>query len=499
MTTRAHISADLLEQIAREHPTIAVIGDVMLDGWWMGRTERMSREAPAPVVEIAAREIAPGGAANTAMNLASLGARVRIVGLVGDDEPGRDVARLLRAAGIDTAGLLVDPSISTTTKNRIVSGDQVLLRIDDVPAEKRDEALQELLADAALTATAQADAEIISDYGSGAIDGILRQALIGRRSRPRLTVVDAHELRHWRALAPDIVTPNAEEFCRAISADFATGLSRSEAVAARAADLLAATGASAAAVTLDREGAVLVAGGAAPYRTFAHPTPERQASGAGDTFVAALTMARLAELPFEPAAEFAQLAADIVVQRRGTAVCTLDDLLTQLEQPVVPALDAHDLAEMLARHRREGERIVFTNGCFDVLHRGHTAYLRQAKRLGGVLVVAVNDDASVRRLKGPDRPINPARDRAAVLAALECVDYVTVFDSDTPIPLITALQPDVYVKGGDYTPAMLEETAAVEAYGGEVRILDYVPELSTSAIIGRIRDNGSASAKDVPA
>ena len=257
-------------------------------------------------------------------------------------------------------------------------------------------------------------------------------------------------------------------------------------------ELLEATGAAAVVVTLDRDGTVLLPAAGDVHRTWARPVAEKQASGAGDTFVAALTLARAASLPLTTSVDLAQAAADVAVHRSGTSVCSSADLSRHLASFADTALDAGELARQIRRHREDGQRIVLTNGCFDVLHRGHTRYLNQAKQLGDILVVALNSDDSVRRLKGPDRPINTLTDRAAVIAALSCVDYVTVFDTPTPIPLIEKIRPEIYAKGGDYTPAMLAETAAVERYGGKVAILDYVAELSTTAVVQRIRDGGGA-------
>jgi rfaE bifunctional protein nucleotidyltransferase chain/domain len=199
-------------------------------------------------------------------------------------------------------------------------------------------------------------------------------------------------------------------------------------------------------------------------------------------------LARAASLPLTTSVDLAQAAADIVVRRAGTSVCSTDDLGRHLASFADTALDARELARQISQHRAAGRRIVLTNGCFDVLHRGHTRYLNQAKQLGDILVVALNSDDSVRLLKGNDRPINTATDRAAVVAALSCVDYVTVFDTPTPVPLIEELRPDIYAKGGDYTPEMLIETRAVEGYGGTVAILDYVADLSTTAVVNRIRN-----------
>lgn len=487
MTTsgRMTVNAELVEAMRERAPRITVIGDLILDGWWQGRSERMSREAPAPVVEITERRYSPGGAANTAANLAALGASVSLVGIVGDDANGRRLLGLLQECGVDVADVVVSITTPTVTKVRVSGSDQVLLRIDDVPmADYRSDDLREL-ARRAVAATSAAEVEVICDYDSGALAGPLLAALTSREARPALTIVDAHDLRRWASLRPDIVTPNAAEAQRLIGSDFSGD--RAAGVVAASDRLLAASGATAMVVTLDRDGSVAIDADGLQHRTHAHPTDETRASGAGDTFVAALAMGRACGLALAESADLAQAAADVVVQRPGTSICSSADLVTRLGNGHDLTVDADDLDAVLSRHREAGARIVFTNGCFDVLHRGHTGYLRQAKLLGDVLVVALNDDDSVRRLKGPSRPVNNAGDRATVLAALACVDYVTVFDTDTPIPLIERIRPDVYAKGGDYTPEMLEETDVVRAYGGQVVILDYLPSQSTTAIVERIR------------
>lgn len=486
---------DDLAAIRDRAPRVAVVGDFLLDGWWSGDISRLAREAPAPVVDVAERAWSPGGAANTAMNLAALGARVAAVGLVGADEAGRVLRDRLASAGIDTTRLREAEGARTTTKVRVVSGDQVMLRLDEThDGPWPSDALARLIEDAR-EASADADAQLVCDYGSTLLAEDVVTAL-SRLPRPRLRVVDAHDASRWRGAEPDLVTPNAAEAERLLGTGLGSGEQRAEHAAAWADRLLTAAGARAAVVTLDRSGTVLLRPSHPPVRTHAHPTPEKQASGAGDVFVATLTVAVAAEVPLPSATALAQAAADVAVRKPGTCVCSLDELAAWAGRPSDAALDADELAERIAAHRRAGERVVFTNGCFDVLHRGHTSYLRQAKHLGDVLVVAVNGDASVRRLKGPDRPVNGASDRANVLAALECVDYVTVFDEDTPSALIRRLRPHVYAKGGDYTPEMLAETVDVHAVGGEVVILDYVSDHSTTEILGRIRSR-PASAVDL--
>jgi rfaE bifunctional protein nucleotidyltransferase chain/domain len=487
-----------------------VLGDYLLDGWWRGTSERMCREAPAPVVDLQQQGYAPGGAANTAMNLAALGARVRAVGVIGVDEAGRELMALLGAAGVDLTGLHASGAVRTTTKIRVVGAGQVLVRIDDTFTGDYPGEAVTAMTDAALAATQDADAEVVCDYGSGLLTSSLVDALASRSSRPALTVIDAHDPVKWAALHPHLVTPNAQEAARMLAgapsrpaAPEATApgsalpgsalpgsalpgsADRQVRFAANADELLRAANAEAVVVTLDHDGSVVLRAGLPPHRTWALPAAEKQASGAGDTYVAALTLARAIGLPLSTSADLAQAAADVVVQRSGTSVCSTADLAAHLDRNGV-VLEADELEQHLRADRESGRRIVLTNGCFDVLHRGHTTYLNQARALGDVLVVAVNGDASTRRLKGEGRPVNPAVDRASLLSALGCVDYVTVFETDTPIPLIERLRPDVYAKGGDYTPEMLEESDVVAAYGGQVRILDYVPAQSTTAVVERI-------------
>jgi rfaE bifunctional protein kinase chain/domain/rfaE bifunctional protein nucleotidyltransferase chain/domain len=486
-----HVSPELAHAIRQQAPVVTVLGDFLLDGWWRGSSERMAREAPAPIVDVESRSYAPGGAANTAMNLAALGANVRAVGLIGDDDAGRTLRGLLAAAGVDLDGLLTSAAITTTTKTRILGAGQVLVRVDDTYAGDYPPDAVRQLTEAALAASAGADAEVICDYGSRALNSTVVRALAARARKPRLSVIDAHDPSRWSSLKPDLATPNAHEAARLIAADLPPGGNRPAWFTEHADELFRATGSEAVIVTLDRDGTVLLTRDRPAYRTWAVPVTEKQASGAGDTFVAALTAARSTGLPLTTSVDFAQAAADVVVRRFGTSVCSTDDLTHHLGHSA-EVLDERELADRLAVERANGRRIVLTNGCFDVLHPGHTASLNQARALGDVLVVAVNGDESTRRLKGEGRPVNRAEDRAGLLSALASVDYVTIFETDTPIPLIERIRPDVYAKGGDYTPQMLEESDVVTGYGGEVRILDYVPAQSTTAVVERILGAGNS-------
>jgi rfaE bifunctional protein kinase chain/domain/rfaE bifunctional protein nucleotidyltransferase chain/domain len=470
----ADLPADVPARLAEQRPRVLVVGDMILDEWLTGNAERLCREAPAPVVAVASRAVAPGGAANTAVNLAALGAEVRMVSAVGDDDSGRELLAALAESGVDTSLVVVEPNRRTTAKRRVVAGDQVLVRLDD---GDRDQAPLSLVDD-----LPESDAVVLCDYGTGLLDESVLDVL--GRTRRRFLVVDAHDPCRWASLRPDLVTPNAEEAATVLGATVPRD-GQLEFLDKHRATLLERTGASAVVVTLDRDGAVLLDGDRPVHRTWARPAPDNHTAGAGDTFCAALTVARCGGLSPVMAVELAQAAADVVVHRPETAVCTVADLAERLGAGA--ALDHDRLAALVAEHRAAGRRIVFTNGCFDVLHRGHVNYLNEAKRLGDVLVVAVNSDESVTRIKGPDRPVTGLADRLAVLASLSCVDHLTVFDEDTPVALLRRLAPEIYAKGGDHHEELLTEAGVVRDYGGEVRILSYLPDRSTSALIDRIR------------
>ena len=478
---------DLIARLRTRAPRVVVIGDVILDRWLRGGVHRLSREAPVPVVEVGEPDDCAGGAANTAANLAALGASVQLLTVVGDDAEGRRLRHLLQEEGVDVSGVIVG-SGDTASKTRIVADEQIMVRVDRggrEPLPRRDrEHLRE-----ALSLIDPDDVLVVCDYDGGIFDETMIAAL-SRHRHPGTVIVDAHDLARWAPVRPDIVTPNHRETAALLGRPLPEGPARVAAVERAASEILSAAGCVSAVVTLDCEGTVAIERGGSTSRTHARPMPERQATGAGDTFAAALSVATALDAPLARAARFAQRAADLVVARPGTAICTLDELEAALADarhgdPRAPTTqDA--LREALAAERARGRTIVFTNGCFDVLHLGHTVHLQQAKELGDVLVVALNDDASVHRLKGPGRPVNPVEDRARVLQALGSVDHVVVFSEDSPVRLLEDLQPQIYAKGGDYTAEMLDETPVVRAYGGDVRILEFIPAHSTTEIVNRI-------------
>ncbi len=467
---------------------VLVLGDAVLDGWLTGVADRLCREAPVPVVDVTRTRYAGGGAANTAANLAALGAVVGLVGAVGDDGAADELTSQLRRAGVATRLVRV-AGRRTVTKRRVIADGQVVARFDDGDTTPLPgPAAAELVATAAKE-LAGADAVVVCDYAAGTVpDGVV-ELLAGARDRLGLLAVDAHDLGRWSAVRPDLVTPSLTEAARLIGHPAPTGPDRVGWAARRLAEVRDAAGAGAVAVTLDVDGTVTVDAAGAVHRTGTVPRPQAQASGAGDSYLAGFVLALLAGAEVGTAAELGQAAADTVLDAPGTAVCSIGTLRDRLTESTVDDLD-----DIVDAARARGERIVFTNGCFDVLHRGHVRCLAEAARLGDRLIVAVNSDESVRRLKGPSRPVNPVDDRTAVLAALSCVDHVVVFEEDSPAELIRRVRPDVYVKGGDYPPELIPEAELVRGLGGEVRTIDYLPDRSTSAIIDRIRQRSGRAA-----
>nr|WP_121399113.1 D-glycero-beta-D-manno-heptose 1-phosphate adenylyltransferase [Micromonospora sp. M71_S20] len=606
---------------------VLVVGDAMLDEWRFAESDRLCREAPAPVLTLRRRISAAGGAANTAVNVAALGGRAVLVAPVGADVAGDELHDCLDRAGVWDR-TVNQPARPTPVKRRMLAGNQILLREDSGDADDAldadgvgrlltalDCATEELRA-----AGGEAPTLVVCDYGLGALPAPVRAWLVTHRERYATVALDAHDLADWRGLAPTVVTPSFAEATRllaraagarpaagaglhldhpdgdpadgpseltvgvapgggphqdahrsaasdptdnaadpaggagdttgrtgdtagptdgaagltagpaalgatgeptagegrvamtgdgltvtgtgvTVNATAGAGVDRAVLAESRLAELRAHTGADVVAVTLDTDGAVVGGADGEPRRSHSTPVPASHAVGAGDAYLAAMTLALAADAPLPTAAQLAQLAATITVSDTGTCVCRREDLLVALDAPVDGAghralVGTDELAALVAEHRRAGRAIVFTNGCFDVLHRGHVRYLEQARALGDLLVVAVNSDGSVRRLKGPDRPVNPVEDRIALLAALACVDHVVVFEEDSPAGLIETVCPDVYVKGGDYPPEMVPEAPLVRRLGGQVRTLGYVPDRSTSAIIDRIRAHGQEPQED---
>ena len=464
---------------------VLVAGDVMLDRYWHGPASRVSPEAPVPVVRVQGLEERPGGAANVALNVAALGAGVELLGAVGEDEAAAGLARRLEAAGV-RARLLPVPGAATVVKLRVLSRHQQLLRLDfedglpGLPGEALRAAFREALPGAG--------AVVLSDYAKGTLREV--EALVAEAREAGLPVLvdpKGRDFRRYRGAT--LLTPNLAEL------EAAAGPCPDEAaLAARAAEVLEACRLEALLVTRGERGMSLFRPGRDPLHLPARAREVYDVTGAGDTVMAVLAAALAAGAPLERAVVLANAAAGVVVARLGTAAVGPEELRWALGEEAAAVrrgvLEEEALLAELARARARGERIVMTNGCFDLLHAGHVAYLREARALGDRLLVAVNDDASVRRLKGPSRPVTPLGQRMAVLAALEAVDWVVPFAEDTPERLVRRVLPDVLVKGGDWRPEQVAGGAAVTAAGGRVVILPYREGLSTTALIRRCREAG---------
>jgi D-beta-D-heptose 7-phosphate kinase/D-beta-D-heptose 1-phosphate adenosyltransferase len=464
-----------------------VVGEAMLDSYLVGSADRLSREAPVPIVSVHDRVDAPGGAGNAAANAAALGARTSLLSVVGSDAE----AERLRAAldpGVALDGLRGVRGRRTLAKQRVIAGDQILVRfdtgsVDPVGVDEEDRLLADLR-----TAADESDVVIVSDYGYGLLTDRVLAGLRGMRDRLPPLVVDARDLRRHRQLRPTAVKPNYAEACRLLGERETERAREREAQIGGAGErLLELTGADIAAVTVDTEGALVFERGAPAHRTYARPARHSRAAGAGDTFVAALSLSLAAGASAPVAAEIASAAAGIVVEKPGTSTCSAQELLSAFTTGGKLIAGDEELSRLVEGWHAQGRRIVFTNGCFDILHRGHVSYLNRAKALGDVLLVAVNGDEGVRALKGPDRPVNGLEDRLSVLAALSCVDHVIAFDDRTPERLLQIARPDLFVKGGDYGYESLPEAPLVESLGGAVRILPYLEDHSTTGIIARLR------------
>lgn len=460
---------------------VLVVGDIMLDRYWQGPTSRISPEAPVPVVKVEADEYRPGGAGNVALNAASLGAAASLIGLVGDDGEAELLRSRLAERGVDCA-LVPVPNSRTITKLRILSKHQQLIRLDfeDGFAACDGSGVRARFEDM----LASASAVVLSDYAKGVLKDV--QALIqAARARGLPVVVDPKGRDFERYRGATLLTPNQSEF-EAVAgqvADDADLVAKGEALR-DALDL------SALLVTRSEKGMCLLERG----RPAVHlPTRAREVfdvTGAGDTVVAVLAAAMAAGESLHEAVALSNLAAGVVVGKLGTATVSPAELAAAMEEHLPirrGAVLEDELVALVARARAAGERVIMTNGCFDILHAGHVSYLQQARALGDRLIVAVNDDASVRRLKGEARPVNGLEARLAVLSALAAVDWVVPFSEDTPERLICRVMPDVLVKGGDYRIEDIAGGTCVMAAGGEVRVLPFVSGHSTSSMIANIR------------
>ena len=472
--------------------TVLCVGDLMLDEFVYGEVSRISPEAPAPVIAVQRTETNIGGAGNVARNIASLGARCIFVGLVGEDDAGAQLkAQLSRESGIESV-LVSDPSRPTTRKVRFVSEhfSTHMLRADWELAQPASADIEQKLIDAILPQLARADIVLLSDYAKGVLTArVIRNIIDAARKLGKRVIVDPKSANFAIYRGATLLTPNRKEFAEATRSRADT----QESIAIAAQDAMQLADCEAMLVTQSEHGMTLVPRTGEVVHIPAHPVKVRDVSGAGDTVAAVLAVTLAAGADWETALRMANAAAAVAVGKKGTASVTSAELRRKIlphaflaaEEKIVAV--GGDLDGHLLEWRKQGLRIGFTNGCFDILHPGHVKVLTAARAACDRLIVGLNSDASVKRLKGEGRPVQDEQARSEVLAALEAVDLVAIFEEDTPLGLISRIRPSVLVKGGDYRREQVVGHEIVEAGGGEVLLVDILPGFSTTSLVERAR------------
>ncbi len=461
---------------------VLVVGDVMLDRYWYGPTSRISPEAPVPVVKVDMVEERPGGAANVAMNIASLGASSRLVGLTGIDDAARALNAKLNEVNVkcDFVALSSHPTI---TKLRVLSRNQQLIRLDfeegfsDIDPQPMLERIQ--------SALPHIGALVLSDYAKGALNAVQSMIQLARKAGVPV-LIDPKGTDFERYRGATLLTPNMSEFEAIVG-----HCKNNEDVESRGMKLIADFGLDALLITRSEQGMTLLRTGVDALHLPTQAQEVYDVTGAGDTVIGVLATALAAGTSIEEACILANAGAGVVVGKLGTSTVSpieLENAIRGRAETGFGVMEENALKDAIAQARQRGEKVVMTNGCFDILHAGHVSYLANARKLGDRLIVAVNSDASTKRLKGESRPVNPLAQRMIVLAALEAVDWVVPFEEDTPQRLIADILPDLLVKGGDYKPEDIAGSKEVWAAGGDVRVLNFEDGCSTSNIIKVIKE-----------
>jgi D-beta-D-heptose 7-phosphate kinase/D-beta-D-heptose 1-phosphate adenosyltransferase len=466
---------------------VLVVGDLMLDAYLYGEVERISPEAPVQVVHVQREEFALGGAANVIANLVSLGARVSVASVTGPGPSARLLARRLQRMGVEVGGIVSERGRTTTRKTRVVAAGQHVLRIDhesrEAVAGETLAALRQHIAGLA----AEADVVLVSDYRKGVVTRPVIEAILGALPRGVALIVDPKGQDFSLYRGATLLTPNRREAALASTLPVETW----EELQAAAERLRQTAGVPHLLLTCGKEGMALFEHGKALRRIGASARQVLDVSGAGDTVLAVVGLGLASGLPLADSAELASIAAGIVVGKTGTATVTPAELAAALNPdaaaPATKQRRRQELAEICASLRQQGKRVVFTNGCFDLLHAGHITLLAAARQLGDALVVAIDDDDSVRRLKGPNRPVLGAEDRIRVLSAIDSVDHVVVFTSGELESLLAEVKPDVLTKGSNYSWEEVQGRSLVEGFGGRVALIPITEDVSASRIIDAIR------------
>jgi len=472
-----------METLKQSRPNVLVVGDLMIDHYLWGATERISPEAPVQVVDVARETTVLGGAGNVVNNLMALGATVSVASVIGDDEIGREMTMMLKSIGVKTEGLVTQPDRKSSKKSRVIASNQQILRYDKESKDAIGKVSAEKIIKAIEKDLFLYDMIIISDYGKGVITDNLAQGIIALAKRTHKRVlVDPKGTDYSKYRGAHLLTPNKKEASEATGIAIEDDATLEEALRW----LKEKCELDRSMITLSEDGIALLDEKVQKFPTVTQEVYD--VTGAGDTVIASIAYALSAGKSIEEAAKFANYAAAVVVGKIGSATVTLDEIEMYESRLHQSTSDAHiktfeAISGVVQRAREKNRKIVFTNGCFDILHVGHVKYLQIAKSFGDILIVGLNSDDSVRRLKGPTRPVNVAEDRAYILAALESVDYVVPFAEDTPYDLIRLIAPDVLVKGGDYKG---KEVVGTE-FSRELKLVDFVDGKSTTNTIEKIQ------------
>lgn len=483
---------ELIEVVKHQFPkadkSALVIGDLMLDRYLIGEVDRISPEAPVPVVLLKQQNERAGGAANVAANLALLGINTTMAGVIGNDAEGRALLQMLEALHINSDAVMSSDQRPTVTKTRILGGHQQMMRLDMESRSAFTQSETETLLKQIDTALAKKPSVVIlSDYAKGVLSETLcRQVIEQAKSLGIPVLVDPKGRDYSKYRGATALTPNKKETAEACG----VAITDHENLLKQATKLRDALGLEFLAVTRGEEGISLLE----KSETVHIPAAAKQVfdvSGAGDTVIATLAAGLIHGLSHYQAFELANIAAGIVVGKVGTVPITREELLAELVsqgsfEQADKICDIDTLTQRVKQWKAQKQKIVFTNGCFDLLHSGHVTYLEAAKKTGDKLILGLNTDRSVSALKGPSRPVIHEADRARVLAALEAIDAVILFDEDTPLRLIDAIRPDIIVKGSDYSEAQVVGGKEVKSWGGKVALIDIVPGRSTSGIIEKL-------------
>ena len=490
----------MTESLRNAKPNILVVGDLMIDHYLWGSTDRISPEAPVQVVNVAKETAVLGGAGNVVNNLHALGASVSVASVIGQDEIGKELLMMLKSRGVKTEGLVTQEGRQTSKKSRVIASNQQILRYDKESKEDITDTSVQNIIKAIKKDMFLYDMIILSDYGKGVLTPALCQEVIALASSlNKKVLVDPKGTDYSKYKGAHFLTPNKKEACEATGIDIKDdeSLLRAGEWLRKECDLELSM------ITLSEDGIAIFRETSAKQTVTACfdegmikvPTVAREVfdvTGAGDTVIASLAFAMSSGQDVVSSAKFANAAAAVVVGKIGSATATMDEIEEYESTLHKSSSDMHiktrpELEKCVVSAKNRKQKIVFTNGCFDILHLGHVKYLEVAKSFGDILVVGLNADSSVTKLKGPTRPVNPEYDRAYLLAALEVVDYVVIFSEETPHDLIKMIRPDVLVKGGDYEGKAVVGTE----FAGELKLVDFVDGKSTTKTIERIQKDSS--------